>query len=59
MKSWTMACLAGAALLAACSSNDDANKNGAGGANAGGAGGSITRVRSNSLLGNQSPLIFT
>ncbi len=39
MKSWTMACLAGAALLAACSSNDDANKNGAGGANAGGAGG--------------------
>lgn len=39
MKSWTMACLAGAALLAACSS-DDAAKTGAGDANAaGGAGG--------------------
>ena len=35
MKSWTMACLAGAALLAACSS-DDAAKSGAGDANAAG-----------------------
>ena len=34
MKPWTMACLAGAALLAACGS-DDASKTGTGGANAG------------------------
>ena len=40
MKPWTMACLAGVALLAACGSDSDANKTGAGGANgAGGAGG--------------------
>jgi peptidoglycan-associated lipoprotein len=43
MKPWTMACLAGVALLAACGSDSDANKNGTGGAyganGAGGAGG--------------------
>ena len=45
MKPWTMACLASVALLAACGSDSNADKNGAGGANgaggfgAGGAGG--------------------
>jgi peptidoglycan-associated lipoprotein len=39
MKPWTMACLAGVALLAACGSDSGADKNGAGGA-AGEAGGS-------------------
>ena len=33
MKPWTMACLAGVALLAACGPENDANKNGTGGAN--------------------------
>jgi peptidoglycan-associated lipoprotein len=38
MKHWTIACLAGVALLAACSSSDDSkNANGAGGASAYGA----------------------
>jgi peptidoglycan-associated lipoprotein len=40
MKSWTIACLAAAALLAACSSdNESGTAAGAGGAGAGGAGG--------------------
>jgi peptidoglycan-associated lipoprotein len=40
MKPWTMACLAAAALLAACGSDSSSDKNGMGGANgANGAGG--------------------
>jgi peptidoglycan-associated lipoprotein len=41
MKHWTLACLLGASLLAACSSSDDAkNANGAGGATTGSTSGS-------------------
>ena len=61
MKPWTMACLAGVALLTACGSDSNADKNGAGGANgaggfgAGGTGGAGSAGRA--TPGSQEDLV--
>jgi len=61
MKPWTMACLAGVALLAACGSDSSADKAGAGGANgglgAGGAGGLGAAGAGRATPGSQEDLV--